>query len=255
MKPRTQFAALLTLSAALAVSASAADTATVLQVLDGDTCKLDDDRRVRYLGIDTPEKGDPGAEEATQANNTLVGGKKIRIELGKPEKDRDGRLLAYVFVGKTCVNEELVRQGVAYVRRPVAAKHKTAFVKAQEEARRAGRGMWAGLTNTQIAIAAVHAKPEAGGRENLNDEYIVIENEGQKSVTLTGWTVLDESHHRYLFPKFTLPAGGKVTLRTGLGENTDTELFWGSRSAMWNDTGDTIFIRDANGKLALSHVY
>ena len=34
-----------------------AETATVLQVIDGDTCLLEDKRRVRYLGINAPEKG------------------------------------------------------------------------------------------------------------------------------------------------------------------------------------------------------
>jgi len=256
MKTRAQFAAApLLLWAAMAHHSPAADAATVLQVLDGDTCQLDDNRRVRYLGIDAPEKGDPGAEEATQANNTLVGGKKIRLELGKPGRDRDGRLLAYVFVGKTFVNEELLRQGHAYVRRPIAAKYRAKLLSTQEEARQAGRGIWAGLTNHQIAISSVHAKAEQGGRNNLNDEYIVIENRGEKPINLTGWTVSDESHHRYLFPKFTLLGGGKVALRTGLGKNSDTELFWGSRSVVWNDVVDTIFIRDADGKLVLSHVY
>lgn len=255
MKTRLQFAHTALICLAFALPSLAGDTATVLQVLDGDTCQLDDGRHVRYLGIDAPETGDAGAEAATQANNTLVGGKKIRLELGKPDHDRDGRLLAYVFVGKACVNEELLRQGVAYVRRPVGAKYKTAFVKAQEEARQAGHGMWAGNTNNQLAIATVHAKPERGGADELNDEYIVIENRGEKPVDLTGWTVSDEAHHRYLFPKFTLPAAGKVTLHTGLGQNTDVELFWGSRGATWNDDGDTIFIRDPKGKLVLAHLY
>jgi len=48
-----------------------AETATVLKVIDGDTCQLDDQRLIRYLGINAPEKGDPFANESTQANNTF----------------------------------------------------------------------------------------------------------------------------------------------------------------------------------------
>lgn len=43
------------------------ETVTVLQVIDGDTCRLEDGRHVRYLGINAPEKGDPLFDEATQA--------------------------------------------------------------------------------------------------------------------------------------------------------------------------------------------
>ena len=240
---------------ALAIGRSTAETVTVLQVIDGDTCVLDDHRKIRYLGVDAPEKGDSHAEESTQANNNLVGGKKVRLRFGKPAQDRDGRLLAYVFVGKMCINQELVRQGHAYVRRPVAAEYKESFLKAQEEACQAGRGIWAKASDRHLAIAAVHAKPGQGTNNSLKDEYILIENRGKKELNCTGWTVSDESHRRYLFPRFTLPAGGKVTLRTGLGKNSAAELFWGSRTSIWNDHGDTIFINDAKGNLILSHIY
>jgi len=50
-------------------------------------------------------------------------------------------------------------------------------------------------------------------------------------------------------------AKAKVTLRTGLGKYTQSEVFWGSRRPIWNNDGDTIFIRDANGNLVLSYVY
>lgn len=239
----------------LVLPATAAETATVLQVLDGDTCQLDDGRHVRYLGIDAPEKDDPNSEDATRANNQLVGGKNVRLEIGKPDRDRDGRLLAYVFVGTNFVNAELVRLGHAWVRRPVMRKYNAALLKAQEEARAAGRGMWANATNRHLAVVKVHARPAAGGRRDLNDEYIELKNQGDVAVTFTGWTVEDEGHHRYLFPAFVLKAGGRVTLRTGLGKNAENELFWGSSRAIWNDNGDTVFIRDASGNLVLVHVY
>jgi len=240
--------------AVLALSAHGADLAKVLQVLDGDTCQLENDRRVRYLGMDAPEKNDPHGEEATQANNKLVGGKQVRLEPGKPQKDRDGRLLAYVFVGETLVNEELLRLGWAQVRRPVARQYKERFFQAQEEARKAGRGIWVKAREWNLRVAEVHAKPEGGAR-NLNDEYVVIENCADDPVNLTGWSVLDETHHRYLVPNFVLPAKGKVTLRTGLGKNTGGELFWGNRTSIWNDNGDTILLKDDKGNLILCHVY
>lgn len=231
------------------------ETVTVLQVIDGDTCLLDDGRKVRYLGIDAPEKGDPKSKEATLANNKLVGGKEIRLEFGRTRQDRNGRLLAYVFVGNVFVNEELIRQGYAHIRRPLAAKYRDLLLKAQEEARAAGRGIWVKAVGRHIAIVTVHADAEGDDRQNLNDEYIVVENRSNTPINVTGWTVLDEANHRYLFPNFILPAKARITLRTGLGKNTKREIFWGSRRPIWNNDGDTIFIKDADRSLILSYVY
>ena len=236
-----------------------AETVTVLRVIDGDTCQLEDGRRVRYLGIDAPEEGDPHAEEATRANNALVGGRAVRLEFGRSpqdSQDSNGRLLAYVFVNDTFVNETLLRQGHAHLRHPVAAKYRQRFLQAQDEARAAGLGIWARAEAGKfLAIVEVHADAEGDDRRNLNDEFIVIENQGHTPIDLTGWTVSDAANHRYIFPNFTLAAKARVTLRTGLGKATKDELFWGSRRPIWNNEGDTIFIRDADGCLMLVHVY
>lgn len=240
----------------LIVAATPRETVTVIQVIDGDTCLLEDGQRIRYLGINAPERGDPQFEEATRANNKLVGGKEIRLEPCYPSQDRGGRLLAYVFVGETFVNQELVRQGYAHIQRPLAEVYRDILLEAQQEARVAARGIWAKVAGGRhIAVAMVHADAQGDDWQNLCDEYIVIENNSNEPVNLTGWTVSDEANHRYLFPKFILGAKAKVTLRTCLGKNTEDELFWGSRRPIWNNDGDTIFIRDADGNLILSYVY
>ena len=235
---------------------ASAETATVLRVIDGDTCLLVDGRRVRYLGINAPEIGEPHARPATFANNTLVAGKTIRLEFLRTRVDRYGRLLAYVFVDDTLVNEALVRQGHAHIRYLVAAKYGERLRHAQEEAWEAGKGIWTNVRGRFITIASVHADATGNDKNNLNDEYIVIENRSQMPIDLTGWTVMDHtSRDPYLFPNFTLPVKGKVTLRTGLGKNTMHELHWGSQSPIWNNKGDSIFVRDADGRLMAVHVY
>ena len=232
------------------------ETVTVLRVVDGDTCRLEDRRRVRYLGINAPEEGDPHAEEATLANDRLVEGKTVRLEFGRSRQDRYGRLLAYVFVDDTFVNETLLRQGHVHLRHPVVAKYRDRLQRAQDEARAAGVGIWApAVAGHSIAIAFVHANAKGDDRRNLNDEFIVVENQSQHSIDLNGWTVSDAANHRYLFSNFTLAPEAKVTLRTGLGVPTERELFWGSRRPIWNNKGDTVFIRDSQGYLVLSYVY
>jgi hypothetical protein len=106
-----------------------------------------------------------------------------------------------------------------------------------------------------LAIVEVSPKISGAGENPLDSEFVVIENRGTNAVDLTGWSLSDEANHRYLFPNFLLAPKARVTLRTGLAKNTATDLFWGNRTAIWNDDGDTIFLRDSKGRIVLSHVY
>ncbi len=125
----------------------APETATVTRVIDGDTIIIDTGHRVRYIGIDTPEVH-PVAEaygmEAWQANRNLVEGKEVRLERDATETDKYGRLLRYVYVDDTMVNAELVRLGLAEAKAyPPDTKYQDMLENLEEEARQAGRGMWA----------------------------------------------------------------------------------------------------------------
>ena len=144
---------LLALVTALpASSALAALDGTVVRVVDGDTIHVRIGARVekvRYIGVNTPEvhhprKGEePGGREAAEVNRRLVEGKTVRLELDVQERDRYGRLLAYVWVGDVMVNAELVRLGYAQVMTiPPNVRYQEIFVKLQREAREAGRGLW-----------------------------------------------------------------------------------------------------------------
>jgi micrococcal nuclease len=126
----------------------------VVAVSDGDTVRvrLDSGRveRVRYIGIDTPETAKPDApgecfgHRAREANARLVGDRDVRLELDLEERDRYGRLLAYVYAGRTFVNAELVRSGHAQpLTVPPNVRHLTSFRTLARDARRAGRGLWA----------------------------------------------------------------------------------------------------------------
>ena len=126
--------------------------ATVVRIVDGDTIHVRIGTRiekVRYIGINTPEvhhpsRGEePGGREASELNRRLVTGKHIRLELDVQERDRYGRLLAYVWVGDLMVNAELVRQGYAQVMTiPPNVRYQDLFLKLQRDAREAGRGLW-----------------------------------------------------------------------------------------------------------------
>jgi micrococcal nuclease len=124
----------------------------VVRIVDGDTIHVrigTSVEKVRYIGVNTPElhhptRGEePGGREAAELNRQLVAGKRVRLELDVQERDRYGRLLAYVWVGDLMVNAELVRRGYAQVMTvPPNVRYQQLLLKLQRDARQAGRGLW-----------------------------------------------------------------------------------------------------------------
>lgn len=126
-----------------------AEIAQVRRVIDGDTIELSDGRRVRYIGMNTPETVDPrkGVEcfgqEAKAANISLVEGKTVKLEKDISETDRFGRMLRYVYADGIMVNEQLVRHGYATVMTfPPDVKYADRFREAERAAKQAGSGLW-----------------------------------------------------------------------------------------------------------------
>ncbi|MXR21233.1 lamin tail domain-containing protein [Halobacterium bonnevillei] len=107
-----------------------------------------------------------------------------------------------------------------------------------------------------LSVVEVHADAAGNDNENLDDEYVVFENAGDRSLDLGGWTVADEAGHTYTFPAgFSLGAGARVTLYTGAGADTATSLYWGAGSAVWNNGGDTVVVRTEDGSEVLREAY
>jgi hypothetical protein len=91
---------------------------------------------------------------------------------------------------------------------------------------------------------------DTGTNYSLNSEYVVISNSSYTaSYTLTGYTVSDRSAHVYKFRTFVLRPRASVTLHTGSGTNTSTNLYWGSRAYIWTNTGDTAYLKNSVGTL------
>lgn len=119
------------------------EQALVVRVIDGDTVELADGCRVRYLGIDTPELGEPYANEAIAKNKQLVEGKIIELQQGKRDQDEYGRLLRYVYVNGVFINAELVAQGyaTAYIFDP-DERYSQVLVQLEQYAKIRERGLW-----------------------------------------------------------------------------------------------------------------
>lgn len=131
------------------------EVATVAGVIDGDTITLTDKRKVRYIGIDTPETRHPikGVEcfgkEASLKNKNLVLGKTIRMKKDVSDVDKYGRLLRYVWIDATdsakmlFVNEYLVSEGYASASTfPPDIAYAELFKVASQKARIDKKGLW-----------------------------------------------------------------------------------------------------------------
>lgn len=83
--------------------------------------------------------------------------------------------------------------------------------------------------------------------DNLANEWVQITNGGDEALSFDGWTLKDEADHTYTFNAFTLNSSASVKVRTGEGTDTETDLYWGRGSAVWNNDGDTTFLHTAEG--------
>jgi len=122
---------------------SSAEITKVTRIVDGDTIEIEGGRRIRYIGIDTPEINECFGTAATDENSLLVNGKAVRLVSDVSDTDTYGRLLRYVYVGNEFVNDTLVRQGFA-VTEPVRPDilFASQFLSAQNEAKNSNRGLW-----------------------------------------------------------------------------------------------------------------
>ncbi len=231
-------------------------SAAVARVIDGDTIELVDGRRVRYIGINTPERDQPYYKEATDSNRQLVAGKQIQLEFDVDTFDQYGRTLAYVWVDGLLANLEIVRRGFANVYTvPPNVRYEANFRAAEQDARKASRGLWAGA-GLPLKILQIHANAPGNDNENPNGEWIEIANQGASPVSMRGFTLKDEANHIYKFGDFTLPPGVQFKLFSGVGRDTSTKLYWGLvNDSVWNNNSDTAFLRDATGALVDSYTY
>ncbi|OGC89808.1 MAG: hypothetical protein A2W25_02900 [candidate division Zixibacteria bacterium RBG_16_53_22] len=124
--------------------APASDTdGIVARVLDGDTFVLSDNRRLRLIGVDTPERGEPYADIAREFADSVLTGKSVKIENDRMRLDRYDRILGYVFVDTVFFNELLIGRGLAHVYLFKENKrYSKRLIRAQSEARRRKIGIW-----------------------------------------------------------------------------------------------------------------
>ncbi|NOQ69049.1 MAG: hypothetical protein GQ573_02935, partial [Gammaproteobacteria bacterium] len=142
------------------------ETSKIRYIHDGDTLRLNDGRKIRLIGINTPElahDGKPAEAFAFEAKNALKSlfkkDKAIALVYGKDKKDRYGRLLAHAFLtdGQN-VQATLLKQGYANaITMPPNTLFASCYLEMENKARCNKKGLW---KNTVILQA-----------KNLNNQH------------------------------------------------------------------------------------
>jgi len=135
----------------------------VTRAVDGDTLLLENNERVRLIGIDTPEMHESNklnrdaqrsgqdvekiknlGRQAYEFTKKLVEGKKVRLEFDVERYDKYKRILAYVYLEDgTFVNAKIIEEGYASLMTyPPNVKYVDLFRKLYQEARENQRGLW-----------------------------------------------------------------------------------------------------------------
>jgi len=151
--------------------------AKVYKVFDGDTIALKGGEKVRLLGIDTPEIGEPFSAEAKRCTRDLVQYQTVRLEFDVRERDTYSRLLAFVYVetddGWVMVNAELVRAGLARLLFiPPNGRYEDYFEQVLHEAMVRHQGMW-GKFSDVLTLQQIEADPVTYVTEAVSVRFLV----------------------------------------------------------------------------------
>jgi endonuclease YncB( thermonuclease family) len=160
------FYCLLVAQLGLAGTAQAGERVEIRKVVDGDTVVLTSGKTVRLIGINTPEKAgsrgpaQPLSSHASQRLEAMLANADIKLVAGQDRYDRYGRTLAHLQTGSgKLIQTQLLREGLAWVVAiPPNTEQLDLFIEAENQARKAKRGIWS--VNAYQPVAA----PEVGDR-------------------------------------------------------------------------------------------
>ena len=232
-----------------------------------------------FEGVPDTEAGraclDRWAERASAETKRRLLGESVALAFDRNEPRRGyyGRLLVYVYDDEGEFNDDLLRNGLARVY-DSQFQFRERYYGIEAAAMDSMTGLWAcregGAGSTPepsptatvadggvaLRIAGIHADAAGDDAENPNDEYVVLRNVGDEPLDLSGWTVGDEAGHVYEFPDgTTLGPGATLTLHTGDGEDTGSDVYWAASGPVWNNGGDTVTVRTADGAVVVERSY
>jgi len=193
-------------------------TAEVVRVIDGDTVDLDIGRKVRLMGINTPERSMDYYDEASDFLAGYVGDGSVDVDFYG--YDKYGRILGYVFVDGVNVNREVLAAGLGTLYYYEWDEYYADMVKAEDFARVNEYGIWR-RSSDYGCIELVELEVD-------EPERLVLRNVCDRNISVT---IKDDATHIYR----------EVVLA---GEDFEMET-----SHIWNTDGDSLYVWDSEGLL------
>ncbi len=194
------------------------DSVIVDRIIDGDTIEAHGES-IRLLGINSPEKGEKGYDEAKEFLEEMILEEKVYLEYGKERKDKYDRTLAYVFLGDLNINIQSVLKGYSNYYFPSGKdKYYFAFKSAWEECIKNNKNRCEKSENVCIDCVDI----------NYNQEKVTLINYCSFSCDFNEWTISGEGRKIFNI---------KENIKVDVGEQ------------------DTLFLRDKEDKLILWRSY
>jgi hypothetical protein len=110
-----------------------------------------------------------------------------------------------------------------------------------------------------VRIGTIHYDAQGIDNTNLNDEWVLLQNNCAEAVSMQNWFLKDSSSSNiYTFKNSTISAQQTLKIHSGCGQDTLTDLYWKCPSlthAIWNNTGDEAMLFDSHGELLSAYKY
>ena len=243
--------------------------ANVTRLVDGDTMWVripcpppgpSAEEKVRLMGLDTPEVGQPGADDATRFVRRSIGANPVYLAFDFRRRDRFDRLLAYVYLADgTLLNARLIECGYAMPYREELNHFSALFEQLaasppppdcpsdspEESPAPSGPG--------SVVIATI--------ANNRSHEHLLLRNDSSVDVDVSGWRILDDDGTDLLIPRVApLPANANanrtLALCSGAGcVSSPQPSVTITDDNIWGNKGDVAVLCDASGARVDSYCY
>ena len=215
----------------------------VERIIDGDTLIINGNS-TRLLGVNTPEKGEKYYNEAKNFLSEKTLNKTVKLEYIGDKYDMYNRILAYIIIGEENINIEIVKGGFANLYIYNSDKYTNELKQAWKEC----------LINNKYFCEK--SDDECSNcielkELNVKTQTIVLYNNCTFDCSLNDWIIKDEGRKKFVFNDFILNSRKEVKIIVGNKTNTRDILYWNDEEYVWTSSGDTLFLRDEEGKLVL----
>lgn len=214
----------------------------VKRIIDGDTIVVGNDTHVRLFGINTPEKGEKYYDDAKKFLENLILNKTIFVK--SFGQDKYYRELGVVFLGRENINSKIIENGFANV-----------YVLDDKSYEEEFRESWEKCLETRKNLCEF-SEDECSKCVELKEldfknQEIIFYNKCDFACDLENWEIKDEGRKKFIFGDFILGRNQEAKVIVGNFTNSGNNLYWKGEDYVWTEEGDTLFLRDDDGKLVI----